>query len=181
MENKKQATGSSSSLEHLLSPKDPSSSSSSTSAILGSIFPAPPKVPGRDYSHSGIGGSWDNYHAKSANPDHTTYGKGQSSGSTTNKDRNTSFYHNETVEPSYLSSSIYYGGQENYSPRNKPTAAPQYFKKEGEDDDPNGNNSSGASRGNWFTVLLTPQSITMQKYHPNAEHDNLNNLITMEK
>lgn len=30
-------------------------------------------------------------------------------------------YQNETMEPSYYSSSIYYGGQENYSPRKRTT------------------------------------------------------------
>ncbi|KAK8559294.1 hypothetical protein V6N12_042573 [Hibiscus sabdariffa] len=45
MENKKHVAvaGSSSPLDHLLLPKDPSSPSS-TSAILGSIFPPPPKM-----------------------------------------------------------------------------------------------------------------------------------------
>lgn len=58
--------------------------------------------------------------------DHNTdYSKGQSS-STRNKDKSSSVYHNETVEPSYLSSSIYYGGQENYSPRKKTTESPHY-------------------------------------------------------
>ncbi|KAL4296067.1 hypothetical protein GQ457_12G032540 [Hibiscus cannabinus] len=126
-------------LEHLLSPKDPSSSSSNKRNSR-EYFPGTSQ--GRERLQPLR--NWRSYHIW----------KGQSSGSTTNKDRNTSFYHNETVEPSYLSSSIYYGGQENYSPRNKPTAAPQYFKKEGEDDDPNGNNSSGASRGNWWQGSL---------------------------
>ncbi|KAK8660375.1 hypothetical protein V6N13_051301 [Hibiscus sabdariffa] len=165
MENKKHVAvavavaGSSSPLDHLLSPRDPSSPSS-TSAILGSIFPPPPKVPG-------IGGSWswDNYQGKSGsvllldvlahfhplfwwlNFAHADDGHGHG-GTTTNKDKSSSIYHNETVEPSYLSSSIYYGGQENYSPFNKAT-----IKKE---DDPNGNNSSGdgASRGNWWQGSL---------------------------
>ncbi|GMI80812.1 Salt Induced Serine rich [Hibiscus trionum] len=164
MENKKQVTGSSSSLDHLLAPKDPSSSSSSTSSILGSIFPPPPKVPGRDYVHSGkiansgwfnliLAGSWMREYGVNFGHVFVSDGKGQSSG-TINKDRNSSFYHNETVEPSYLSSSIYYGGQENYSPSSKTTGAPQYLKREGEDDDPNGNNSSAASRGNWWQGSL---------------------------
>ncbi|XP_040934138.1 uncharacterized protein [Gossypium hirsutum] len=52
MENKSQVNGSSSSsLHHLFSPKD-SSSLSSTSEILGSIFPPPPPVQGKDSIHS---------------------------------------------------------------------------------------------------------------------------------
>ncbi|KAK8656935.1 hypothetical protein V6N13_098869 [Hibiscus sabdariffa] len=117
MENKKHVAvaGSSSPLDHLLLPKDPSSPSS-TSAILGSIFPPPPKgfmgqLPGQIWFDDG------------------------GSGTTTNKDKSSSIYHSETVEPSYLGSSIYYGSQENYFPFNKATDAPQYIKK---DDDPNG-------------------------------------------
>ncbi|OMO76407.1 hypothetical protein COLO4_25564 [Corchorus olitorius] len=84
-----------------------------------------------------------------------TDSKGQSSG-TTNKDKGSSnIYQNETAEPCYFSSSIYYGGQENYSPRKKPThESPHYIKKDGKDDDPNESNSSGASRGNWWQGSL---------------------------
>ncbi|XWS65920.1 hypothetical protein CRYUN_Cryun05aG0155200 [Craigia yunnanensis] len=163
MENKRQVSGSSSSsssssvsLDHLFGPKDSSSSSSSTSGIFGTIFPPPSTVLGRNSSHPGMMGSWNNqglpHHGKYGNPDHTTDSKGQSCG-TTNKDKSTSsIYQNESVEPCYFSSSIYYGGQENYSPRKKTTESPHYFKKDGRDGDPNGSNSSGASRGNWWQV-----------------------------
>ncbi|KAL4378369.1 hypothetical protein GQ457_02G022560 [Hibiscus cannabinus] len=162
MENKRQVSGSSSnsssssSLDHLFGPKVSSSSATSSTGLFGTIFPPPSVVLGRDSTHSSIRGSWNNqglaHHGTYENPDHTTeYSKGQSSG-TRNKDKG---YHNETVEPCYLSSSIYYGGQENYSPRKKTTHSPQYFKKDGGDDDPNGNNSSGgASRGNWWQGSL---------------------------
>ncbi|XVF23993.1 hypothetical protein REPUB_Repub13aG0088100 [Reevesia pubescens] len=165
MENKRQvssgfssssSSSSSSSLDHLFGPKDFSSPLSSSSGIFGTIFAPPSTVLGRDSRHSGMRGSWNNpHHGKYGNPDHATdYSKGQSSG-TTNKDKTTSsIYQNETVEPCYFSSSIYYGGQENYSPRKKTNESPQYFKKDGEDDDPNGNNSSGASRGNWWQGSL---------------------------
>ncbi|KAK6227906.1 hypothetical protein SCA6_000246 [Theobroma cacao] len=169
MENKSQVCGSSSSssyssssslssssssvsFDHLFGPKD-SSSSSSTSGIFGTIFPPPSTVLGRDSSHSGMMGSWNNqglpHHGKYGNPDHSTDSKGRSS-CTTHKDKSSSIYQNETVEPCYFSSSIYYGGQENYSPRKNTNEPQHYFKKDGEDDDPNGNNSSGASRGNWW-------------------------------
>ena len=48
--------------------------------------------------------------------------KGESSG-VTSKD---SIYQNETAEPCYFSSSIYYGGQENYSPRTTTTHESQH-------------------------------------------------------
>ncbi|KAK8593254.1 hypothetical protein V6N13_043144 [Hibiscus sabdariffa] len=156
MENKRQVSGSSSSLDHLFGPKVSSSSATSSTGLFGTIFPPPSVVLGRDSSHSGIRGSWNNqglaHHGTYGNPDHTIeYSKGQSSGKR-NKDKSSSIYHNETVEPCYLSSSIYYGGQENYSPRKKTT---HYFEKDGGDDDPNGNNSSGgASRGNWWQGSL---------------------------
>ena len=43
-----------------------------------------------------------------------------SSGRISNKNNSTN-YQIETVEPSYFCSSIYYGGQENYSPRSRTT------------------------------------------------------------
>ncbi|WRX12813.1 hypothetical protein QQP08_005300 [Theobroma cacao] len=88
MENKSQVCGSSSSssyssssslssssssvsFDHLFGPKD-SSSSSSTSGIFGTIFPPPSTVLGRDSSHSGMMGSWNNqglpHHGKYGNP-----------------------------------------------------------------------------------------------------------------
>ncbi|XP_039061493.1 uncharacterized protein LOC120205733 [Hibiscus syriacus] len=117
------------------------------------------QVLGRDSTHSGIRGSWNNqglaHHGRFRSPDHTTdYTEGQSSG-TRNKDKSSSIYHDETVEPSYLSSSIYYGGQENYSPRNNTTQSPPSFKLDGGHDDRDGNDSSdGASRGNWWKGSL---------------------------
>ncbi|XVE52593.1 hypothetical protein DITRI_Ditri02bG0134400 [Diplodiscus trichospermus] len=165
MENKRLSSGSSFSsssssvsLDHLFGPKDSSSSSSSTSGLFGTIFPPPSTMQGRDSGHTGMMGAWNNqgfpHHSKYGNPDHTTDSKGQSSG-TTNKDKSdSSIYQNETVEPCYFSSSIFYGGQENYSPSKKTTESPNYFKKDGENDDPNGSNSSGASRGNWWKGSL---------------------------
>lgn len=98
-------------------------------------------------------------------------------------------YQNEAVVPCNFSSSIYYGGQENYSPRTGTTTESHqhhlvsanlvgffFFrgfllfdfyevnsadincvilqsKKDG-DDDANGNNSNGASRGNWWKGMF---------------------------
>ncbi|KAK7849360.1 hypothetical protein CFP56_003140 [Quercus suber] len=111
MENKKQVgdaskkvggSSSSRSLDHLFGPKDPSSASST--GIFGSIFP-PPSTPGRDSFHN-QGGS-----GKYGNPDNIAQSVKDESAT------KNSPYQNETMEPCYLSSSIYYGGQENYSPR----------------------------------------------------------------
>ncbi|XP_038679525.1 putative uncharacterized protein DDB_G0277255 [Tripterygium wilfordii] len=151
MENKTQlsssssSTTTSSSLDHLFGPKD--STSSSSSGIFSTIFPPPPTVLGRDSSQSGT--------RKHGNKKYDGQGsKGESSG----KD----LYQDETVEPCNLSSSIYYGGQENYSPRtkiNNPDHDHSHhnnlFKKDGKDDDPNnGSNSNTASRGNWWQGSL---------------------------
>ncbi|KAF5453614.1 hypothetical protein F2P56_028507 [Juglans regia] len=157
MENNKKQVGVSSSsttFDHLFGPKDPSSatSSSSTSGIFGSIFPPPSAVLGRDSTHN-RGGS-----GKYGNPDIITKnGKGES----TAREKGSS-YQKETMEPCYFSSepacyfssSIYYGGQENYSPRTRSTESQHIFKKDGGEDDSNGNNPNSASRGNWWQGSL---------------------------
>ncbi|KAL5733113.1 hypothetical protein ACOSQ2_032805 [Xanthoceras sorbifolium] len=143
MENKRQegVFSSSSSINHLFGPKD--SSPSSTSAILGSIFPPPPSTGlGRESSQSGKTGS-------------LMRKQGESSVVTNNsKDVRSSIYKNETTEPSYLSSSIYYGGQENYSPRTRNNDSHHAFKTDGGEEDPNGSNANSASRGNWWQGSL---------------------------
>ncbi|KAM1012981.1 hypothetical protein TB2_042990 [Malus domestica] len=65
-------------------------------------------------------------------------------------------YQNEAADPCNLSSSIYYGGQENYSPRTGTTESHQQHtsKKDGSEDDTNGNNANSASRGNWWESPL---------------------------
>ncbi|WVZ05281.1 hypothetical protein V8G54_018627 [Vigna mungo] len=158
MENnkKKVAAGSSSSsltnFDHLFGPKDPSTTSSSSTSIFGSIFPPPSTVGGRDSTKQEMG--CKNYGA----PGNYGY-KGENSG-VSNKNASTN-YQNEPVEPSsYYSSSIFYGGQENYSPRTRTTESHHIFKKDKEDDDPNGNDSNSASRGNWWQgrTILVPRS-----------------------
>ncbi|XP_021904007.1 uncharacterized protein LOC110819198 isoform X2 [Carica papaya] len=110
MENKKHlasysssSSSASASLDQLFGPRDSSSSSSSSSGIFGSIFPPPSTVLGRKQDFpSQVGNA--RYRTPEGNK------KGESS-------KRSSVYHNETAEPCYFSSSIYYGGQENYSPR----------------------------------------------------------------
>ncbi|KAG2723819.1 hypothetical protein I3843_02G164600 [Carya illinoinensis] len=161
MENNKKQVGVSSSsttFDHLFGPKYPSSatSSSSTSGIFGSIFPPPSTVLGRDSTHDNRGGS-----GKYGNPDIITKnnGKGESvareKGSSYQKDHEIMEPCHFNSEPAcYFSSSIYYGGQENYSPRTRSTESQHIFKKDGGDDDSNGNNPNSASRGNWWQGSL---------------------------
>ncbi|KAI4299492.1 hypothetical protein L6164_032950 [Bauhinia variegata] len=151
MENNKKQVGSSSSstnFDHLFGPKDPSSTSSSSSSIFGSIFPPSSTVGGRDSRKPDVG-------SKNFGTPGNHGNKGESSGGISNKNGSGN-YQNETVEPSsYYSSSIYYGGQENYSPRTSRTTESHHsFKKDKDDDDPNGNNSNSATRGNWWQGSL---------------------------
>lgn len=146
MENKRQESASSSSspinFDHLFGLKD--SSSSATTGVFGSIFSPPSTVQGRGSSHSG-----------SIRKQGETSSKGGESNIFNSKDKS-SIYENESAEPCYFSSSIYYGGQENYSPRTKPTTESLHHvvKKDGGEEDPNGNNSNSASRGNWWQGSL---------------------------
>ncbi|XP_060215500.1 uncharacterized protein LOC132642264 [Lycium barbarum] len=149
MEKGKQVLGSSSSsfTNDLFGPKEPSKTS-----LFGSVFGPQSTGLGRDSTHSAARGS-----PRIQDPgNHAKYGTSEngsqrSKGDISNKDKNSTFYQNETTEPCHLSSSIYYGGQDVYYP---PTASPNTFKKDGEDDDQNGNNSNCASRGNWWQGSL---------------------------
>ncbi|KAJ6350306.1 hypothetical protein OIU78_006469 [Salix suchowensis] len=90
---------------------------------------------------------------KYVNPDNATpKAKGESRG--ISGKGQSSVYQNETPEPCNFSSSIYYGGQENYSPRTKNSESQHVFKKDYEKDDPNGNDPDSASRGNWWQGSL---------------------------
>ncbi|CAI9091585.1 OLC1v1026654C3 [Oldenlandia corymbosa var. corymbosa] len=104
--------------------------------------------PGRKHDYGSQYG-----HAKHGTTEYSSQ-RGRADGSgKVNAERN-SVYQNESTEPCYFSSSIYYGGQEVYSPAGQTTNPPPNFKKDGGDDDPNGNNSSSASRGNWWQGSL---------------------------
>ncbi|KAJ4843760.1 hypothetical protein Tsubulata_032159 [Turnera subulata] len=71
------------------------------------------------------------------------------------KDRN-SIFPEERVEPCHLSSSIYYGGQDNYSKYPSAQTAGSYpiYMEDGGEGDPNrssnNNNTQDACRGNWW-------------------------------
>uniref|UniRef100_A0A5B7BRR5 Uncharacterized protein n=1 Tax=Davidia involucrata TaxID=16924 RepID=A0A5B7BRR5_DAVIN len=155
MENTKQVGGNSSSsfTVDLFGPKDSSSSSSST-GLFGSVFGPPSTGLVRDSSHTGIIGSLRKQdsgsqygNAKHGTPDNITQ---RTEGSGKPSKEGNSIYQNETVEPCYFSSSIYYGAQQVYSPSSQTTGSQHNFKKDGGQDDPNGSNLSSASRGNWW-------------------------------
>lgn len=153
MENRKQVGSSSSSFTvDLFGPKDSSPPSSST-GIFGSVFGPSSTGLGRDSAHSKYAGSsrkQDSASQYGTGKHGTTEYKTQRS-----KGESGSKYQNETVEqPCYLSSSIYYGGQEVYSPHSHSTNSHHTFKKDGGDEDQNGNNPNGASRGNWWQGSL---------------------------
>ncbi|XP_020210669.1 uncharacterized protein LOC109795543 [Cajanus cajan] len=145
MANYKKQAGSSSStmnFDHLFGPRDSSSSTSSSSTLFGSIFPPPSSVGGRESRLQEVG-------SKNFGASGTQSNKGE------NSSRKNTNYQNETVEPSsYFSSSIYYGGQENYSPTSRTTQPHHVFKKDKDDGDSNGNDSNSAARGNWWQGSL---------------------------
>ncbi|XP_076954658.1 uncharacterized protein LOC143629211 [Bidens hawaiensis] len=144
MDHMKQHSGGSSFTENLFGPKDASSTSS---GLFNSVFGP---------SSTGIGSD----SKSTGSPKKQEYGSASAKPSTQSIDYKTQrmmvdkvgnlVYRNEPAEPSYLGSSIYYGGQEVYSPNTHThTDRPQHtFKKDGGDDDPT------ASRGNWWQGSL---------------------------
>ncbi|XWS28774.1 hypothetical protein CRYUN_Cryun25bG0100000 [Craigia yunnanensis] len=157
MESKRKVGSSSSFTADLFGSKESSSSSSSSKGIFSSIFSPPPTVGGRNSSSSKVLESWPKQPLEGSAWRHgmqaplaesTTYNM-------PNKDRN-SVFQEERVEPCHLSSSLYYGGQDIYSHSSSTQTSTSYpiFKKDGGEDDPNGNNSQDASRGNWWQGSL---------------------------
>ncbi|KAL5709381.1 hypothetical protein ACHQM5_020078 [Ranunculus cassubicifolius] len=152
-------TGSSSSTgsnisNDLFGPKGGSGSTgkpNSSTGIFDSVFSNP-----STYSRTEAIGSWrkkesgENQGWKSkGNTSQASEGHGQNA---YNKGRS-SIFQDDKAEPHYLSSSLYYGGQDVYSNPSETRSSPSphtYKKKDGEDDDPNGSNLHSASRGNWW-------------------------------
>ncbi|RXI08835.1 hypothetical protein DVH24_022979 [Malus domestica] len=130
------------SLDHFFSLKDSTSSSSlSPSGFFGSIFPPVPSTGVGKERRQDFGDQASMYGSPSFSDN-----KGENK---TSKASN--MYQNEAVDPCNLSSSIYYGSQENYSPRIGTTESHQHHtsKKDGSKDDAN-----SASRGNWWQGSL---------------------------
>ncbi|XP_071710371.1 uncharacterized protein [Rutidosis leptorrhynchoides] len=124
MKQQSMSSSNSSFTENLFGPKDGNTSTSS--GHFGSVFGP---------SSTGLGN-------ESTNRNY--------SGSSTMQDFGSS-KHSTTESTSYLSSSIYYGGQEVYPPTTHNTYAQRTFKKGEGDEDPN---ASSASRGNWWQGSL---------------------------
>nr|GMC92833.1 RNA-binding protein like [Ipomoea batatas] len=140
---KQQVGGSSSSMTtDLFGPKD--SSKSTTSGLFQSVFGPSSMGLGRGSTHSQVSGS------STTSDCATRRGRGDGTG-ISSKEMKSSVYQSESVEPCYLSSSIYYGGQDVYPPTTQTNTSRHTFKKDGDEDDQNGNNNSNcASRGNWW-------------------------------
>ncbi|KAJ4903932.1 hypothetical protein Rs2_17883 [Raphanus sativus] len=146
MDKKKSVSGSSSSsssssFDHLFGPRVSSSSSSSTTGLFQSIFPPPSMGTQADlanrngaaiYQPPGLGVPNERGERRK------------------NKERK-HYQNEETQPPCNLSSSIYYGGQDNYSSSTLPqsTTNPDVYKKDGDEGD-----SASASRGNWWEGSL---------------------------
>ncbi|XVF05432.1 hypothetical protein REPUB_Repub05bG0171800 [Reevesia pubescens] len=157
MESKRQVGSSSSFTADLFGSKESSSSSSSSKGIFSSIFPPPSAVGRRNSSGSKVLESWPKQPSEDSAWRHGMQAS-LAEGATyniTSKDRN-SVFQEERVQPCHLSSSLYYGGQDIYSHSSNSQTSTSYpiFKKDGGEDDPNGNNSQDASRGNWWQGSL---------------------------
>ncbi|XP_052311936.1 uncharacterized protein LOC7478740 isoform X1 [Populus trichocarpa] len=135
----------------------------SSAGIFASMFPPPSTVVGRKSSGSEVTGSWQkqSYGNQAWYPKQGSPANSQAASySMPDKDRN-SVIQEERVEPCHLSSSLYYGGQENYSQSPSTQMAGSYpiFKKDGGEDDPNGSNPHSASRGNWWQGIMLQKGL----------------------
>ncbi|CAA0375783.1 unnamed protein product [Arabidopsis thaliana] len=141
MDKKKSVSGSSSSssssLDHIFGPRVSHSYSSSTTGLFKSIFPPPSAVTQGNLTSRNGAAKYQPTNFETPNE------RGERS---KNKERK-SYQSEETQPPCNLSSSIYYGGQDNYS---SSTTNPDAYKKDGEEGD-----SESASRGNWWEGTLT--------------------------
>ncbi|KAG6402097.1 hypothetical protein SASPL_138969 [Salvia splendens] len=145
--NKQVGSSSPSSLAaDLFGPKDSSNPPNSSQGYFGSIFgPQTSMVPGRDPSHKDYAYAYGNGKQEIA------------------KDYKS--VKDNPAEPCYYNSSIYYGGQESYSPTTN--SPPQNFKKDGGNGEQNDSNSSCASRGNWWQG--TGMNIYEHKHHAEGQ------------
>ncbi|KAM1341739.1 hypothetical protein ACFX13_006241 [Malus domestica] len=131
----------------------------SSTGIFASIFPPPSQVVGRNSSSSELTEYWQRQslgnRARNTKQGTAAISSEGARYSVPNKDRS-SVLQEERAEPCYLSSSIYYGGQEVYSqsPRTNASGSYPIFKKDAGEDDPNGTNSNSAARGNWWQGSL---------------------------
>ncbi|KAJ7980796.1 Plant/T7H20-70 protein [Quillaja saponaria] len=142
--NKKQGLSASSFTADLFGATD--ASPSPTAGVFASMFPPPSTVAGRNSSSSEVIGSL---------PKQAPENQGTSACNIAGKNRSANFQERK-MEPCHLSSSLYYGGQDIYSqsPNTYTSGLHPNIKKDTGEDDPNGNNSQSASRGNWWQGSL---------------------------
>ncbi|XAR60661.1 hypothetical protein NMG60_11034124 [Bertholletia excelsa] len=127
-----------------------------STGIFASIFPPPSTVLGRNLSCSALMGCMQKQSSEAGSnlwnaKQGTTAKKNEYGGNSMTKERKSIF--EGSVEPCPLSSSLYYGGQEDMYVNSSGTQTPSansIFKKDGTEDDSSGYNSQGASRGNWW-------------------------------
>ncbi|KAJ8750491.1 hypothetical protein K2173_015636 [Erythroxylum novogranatense] len=153
MDGRKQAVTSSFTAELFGTKESPPSSST---GIFSSIFPPPSAVSGKKSSNSDVGGSWGKQSSGNWSKQEVPAMNGEAAGyNILDKERGSAF-EEERVQPCPLSSSLYYGGRDNYSraPSNQTAGSHVSYKKDGTEDDPSGTNSHGASRGNWWQGSL---------------------------
>ncbi|XP_009622622.1 uncharacterized protein [Nicotiana tomentosiformis] len=139
MEKAKQVVGSSSSsfTTELFGPKEPSNSS-----LFGSVFDQASTGLRRDPIQAG-----DRNSSKTQDPGNQYYGNANYGTSENGSKRN----REEKVEGTCnFSSSIFYGGQDVYSPTTKTTDSQSNIVKK----DGGGDGSNSASRGNWWQGSL---------------------------
>ncbi|XP_013635238.1 PREDICTED: uncharacterized protein LOC106340963 isoform X1 [Brassica oleracea var. oleracea] len=109
MDKKKSVSGSSSSsssssFDHLFGPRNSSSSSSSTTGLFQSIFPPPATGAQADLANRNGAAKYE----------HPNFGISYERGEMRKNKEKKNYQNEETQPPCNLSSSIYYGGQENY-------------------------------------------------------------------
>ncbi|KAK1586928.1 hypothetical protein Q3G72_007636 [Acer saccharum] len=149
---KRQVSSTSSSFTaDLFGSKEPPPPPSSSSGILASILSPPKTVVGSWQKQNPGNQAWN---TKQGTPAVCTE---DATCNTPYKDRSCMFQE-ERAGPCHLSSSLYYGGQDIYSNspsiHGAPGSYPIVKKDDKGEDDPNGNNSNGVSRGNWWQGSL---------------------------
>ncbi|GAA0141463.1 hypothetical protein Leryth_007450 [Lithospermum erythrorhizon] len=123
---------------------------SSSSSIFGSVFGPASTGLRRDTSHNSVQAGWSLTHDSEYKD---IQGKRGNNNGGNNKERSPITSQNgvgcNNNDACYFNSSIYYGGQQVYSPNN--TTNQTIFKgDDGKYDDSNGNNPTCEARGNWW-------------------------------
>ncbi|CAN6454411.1 unnamed protein product [Victoria cruziana] len=134
---------STSSISELFGDRDsPSATSAGRSGVFQSVFTTPSSSTSQWSSVKGGGSSHFESSCRSK------YGSSET--------KSQKSEHLEEVEPFFLSSSLYYGGQDMCvrPPTSHNSGTSSIFPKSGGEDDPNSNISNSASRGNWWQGSL---------------------------